>query len=200
MDCRDPSAQSKGETWLIIIRKVCQLKVVAKTKGDVNMEFSAFPQGDWSAFSQISQSVADIDEKCLKIVERLKQAFADDSMIGAGVCSIDITQSAHELAIIKSPVGNGRVVRRWSRNRRELYATLLFQREQFDNYDQRCWETVWGITVPRYEAAHSGTGEKALRIDLDGFLGNPRNMVFAAAMSILAALVDGPQQITAECP
>jgi hypothetical protein len=78
-----------------------------------------------------------------------------------------------------------------------LQATLLFQREQFDNYDQRCWETVWGITVPKYEAAHSGTGEKALRIDLDGFLGNPKNMVFAAAMSILAALVDGPQQITA---
>lgn len=34
------------------------------------------------------------------------------------------------------------------------------------------------------------TGAKALRIDLDGFLGNTRNIAFAAVMSILAALVD----------
>jgi hypothetical protein len=162
------------------------------------MEFAAFPQGDWSAFCQLSQSVADIDKKCLAIVEKLKEAFEGDSMIGANVCSIDITKGIHELALIKSPVGNGRVVRGWLRSARELQGTLIFQRDQFDKYDQRYWETVWGITVPRCEDAYSGNGANALRLDLDGVSGNPGNTAFAAAMSILSGIVGGPQQTTAQ--
>jgi hypothetical protein len=162
------------------------------------MEFSVFPQADWSAFSRLNQSVVDIDEKCLRIVEKIKEAFKNDSLIGANVCSVEITNGIPELAIIKSPLGNGRVVRGWARSARELQGTLIFQREQFDDYDQRFWQTVWGITVPRYEDAFSGVGADALRLDLDGFSGNPRNLAFAAAMSILAGLVDGPQRIIAQ--
>jgi hypothetical protein len=172
--------------------------IAIQTKGDVLMEFAAFPQGDWSAFSQLNKIVADIDEKCLKIISKLQEAFEHDSMIGANVCSIDITKGIHELALIKSPVGNGRILRGWSRSARDLQGTLIIQREQFDKYDQRYWETVWGITVPRYEDAYSGIEANPLRLNLDGFSGNPRNIAFAAAMSILAGLVDGPQQTTAQ--
>jgi hypothetical protein len=162
------------------------------------MEFNVFPQGNWSAFNQLNQCAADIDEKCLRIIERLKEAFEHDSLIGAKVCSIDITRGTHELALIKSPVGNGRVVRGWSRAARELQGTLIFQRKQFDSYDQQYWETVWEITVPRYDNAYSGMGANALRLNLDGFSGHPKHIVFSAAMSILAGLVDGPQQATVE--
>jgi hypothetical protein len=162
------------------------------------MEFAVFPQGNWSAFNQLNQSIADIDEKCLKIIEKLKAVCERDSLIGANVCSLEITRGAQELALIKSPVGNGRVVRGWSRAGRELQGTLKFQREQFDSYDQKYWETVWGITVPRYENAYSGIGANALRFDLDGFSGDPRTIVFSAMMSILAGLVDGPQQATTQ--
>jgi hypothetical protein len=158
------------------------------------MEFTIFPRGDWCAFGRLGESVTDIDEKCLNIIKELKEAFERDSLIGAGVCSIDITKGIHEFALIKSPVGNGRVVREWTRSGGELQGALIFQREQFDKYDQRYWEIVWGITVPRYEDAYSGLGENALRFDLDGFSGNSRNIIFTAAMSILAGLVDGPKQ------
>jgi hypothetical protein len=162
------------------------------------MEFAAFPVADWSAFSRLKQSAADIDKKCLQIIEKLREAFEQDSLIGPNVCSIDVTNGIHEFALIKSPVGNGRVLRRWSRSGRELHGTLIFQREQFDKYDQRYWETVWRLTVPRYEGAYSGIGENALRFDLDGFSRDPRNVAFAAAISILAGLVDAPERTTAQ--
>jgi hypothetical protein len=71
------------------------------------MEFTALPQSEWSVFSRLSQCVSDVDEKCVKILGQLKEAFVNESMIGANVCSIDITRSANEFALIKSPVGNG---------------------------------------------------------------------------------------------
>jgi hypothetical protein len=162
------------------------------------MDFVVLPQSNWSAFSRLNEVIAEIDEKCLSIVEMLKEAFERGSLVGANVCSIEIARSSHEFALLRTPVGNGRVIRGWSRSAQELEAKLLFQREQFDPYDQRYWETVWGITVPRYEVAYSGIGANALRFDLDGFSGNRRNIVFAAAMSILSGLVDGPRRATAE--
>lgn len=162
------------------------------------MEFAVFPSSEWSTFSRLSQSVIEIEAKCIKILEHLKEAFERDSLLGANVCSVNITRDTHELALIKSPVGNGRVIQQWSRSSRELQGKLIFQREQYDSYDQRYWETVWGITVPRYDDAYSGTEAKALSFDFDGFSGDPRNIVFTAAMSILAGLVDGPQKSTDE--
>jgi hypothetical protein len=162
------------------------------------MEFAVFPPNNWSAFGRLNESVAEIDKKCLQIVEKIKEAFEKDSLIGANVCSIEIAEGSQEIALIKSPVGNGRIVQGWTRSERELKGTLVFQREQFDKFDRRNWETIWAITVPRYEDAFSGTGEVALHFDLDGFSGDPRRIAFAAAISILAGLVDGPARSTAQ--
>lgn len=160
------------------------------------MEFIAFPQNEWNAFNQLGKSVAAIDKKCLQIIEKIKEAFEQDSLLGPGACSMIIGESAHELALIQSPVGNGRVLRCWSSSGRELLGALMFQREQFDKYDVRYWETVWGITVPLYEDAYSGTGPTAVHFDFGGYFGNTKNVAFTAAISILAGLVNGPERIT----
>lgn len=161
------------------------------------MEFIAFPPSEWSAFGQLNEATVGLDEKCFQIIGKLKEAFEQDSLIGSNACSITVASGSREFASIKTPFGRGRIVRSWSISGRELQGLLNFQREQFDKYERSYWETIWKITVPRYDDAYSGTGESSLRLDLHGFSSNPRNVAFAIAMSVLAGFVNGPAQIIA---
>jgi hypothetical protein len=156
------------------------------------MEFIALPQAEWSVINRLGENAAAIDQKCQKIVQLIKEAFERDSMIGAKVCSLEILGTDHEFAVLKSPIGQGRIVRTWSHSNRNLQAELTFSREKLDQSGQWCWEPVWGLVVPLYDVAYSGTGPNALRFDLGSYTDDERHRAFSSAVSMLYGLLNGP--------
>jgi hypothetical protein len=159
------------------------------------MEFGSIPQAQFGVFSNLASTTSRIDARCSQILELIQKAFTQDSLIGANACRLEIverTDSQPAVATLTTPLGNGRFVQGWSQRGKVLCAELIFEREQRDQHDRRFWEPVWGLTVPRDEPAHSGTGQDALSIALGAWGDDDRAKAFSAAISILSAIANGP--------
>lgn len=159
------------------------------------MEFGSFPENQWSAFRDIEGAAHTIKKRCDKLVTLLIDTASVSSILGNGAVEITATDG-DRIANVKTPVGNGRFVLSWEISGNELLGLMLFERERYDEYGRQFWEPVWGVKVPKYESPYSGAEAAAVAIPLDQAYGYSRsNAVFAALMSMLYGLVNGPVKI-----
>ena len=157
------------------------------------MMYQDFSQKDWSAFSNLNSAVADIDQKCRAVLDKLRNAFLQESMIGTGACQIELTGAPSLPATLASPLGEGRFVRSYCRSDSDLQGVLVLQHKRVDEFDRQIWMPVWMLTVPRYESPYIGTKDNALRFDLSNYVDNRGIEAFAMAMTVLDAMVDHPE-------
>jgi hypothetical protein len=144
------------------------------------------------AFDNLGSSTLTIDRRCIAILTLIQDAFARESTIGAGVCRliIDKSESAPPGAKFESPIGTGRITRKWSVKGAELLARLVFERSAQDQYDVHLWQPIWEVTIPVYGSAASGEGDEAISFSFSGNNDQERGAAFAAALSILRGLAD----------
>jgi hypothetical protein len=156
------------------------------------MKFGSISQREWRAFGGLPETISDIEEKCVRILEEIKDAFARSSAIGPGTCDFSLTgeERSMTVAVLTSPFGEGRFVRSWSRTANSLHAELVFQRAMLDKYDATYWEPTWSIQVPRFDVATSGSGDNSVHFTFSGYGDNDKNAGFSVAITILASLVD----------
>jgi hypothetical protein len=144
------------------------------------------------AFDNLGSSTLTIDRRCIAILTLIQDAFARESTIGADVCRLIIDKSGNAPpgAKFESPLGTGRIIRKWSVEGAELLARLVFERSVRNQYDKQLWQPIWEVTIPVYGSAVSGEGDEAISFSFSGNNDQERGAAFAAALSILRGLVD----------
>jgi hypothetical protein len=160
-------------------------------RGEV-MEFGAFPEKQWSALRDIDGVAHSIRKRCERIIALLAEAASIRSILGDG--AVKITPAGdNQLAGVRTPVGNGRVVLSWEVVDGNLLGIMSFERERHDNYDRQYWEPVWGLRVPQYDNPYYGAKDAPVSIPVDQPYGQSRsNAAFTALMSMLFGLINGP--------
>lgn len=154
------------------------------------MIYQEFSQRDWTAFSNLNDTVVHIDQKCESILVSLRDAFLKESLLGRGACQIQLTSNSTSLATFVTPVGEGRIIRGFSRSGAELQGVLVLQRKSLDELDRDAWTPVWRLTVPRYDAPFIGTGDNRQLFELSSYTSNRGIGAFTMAMTLLDAMVD----------
>jgi hypothetical protein len=127
------------------------------------------------------------------VLAYLISASAQHLVLQAAGFEIAHSDAAGGVAIIKSPVGNGRVKYGWRIDGGALLGTISFERETQDQYGRLYWEPVWGLNVPEYDNPYSGASEGGVVIPIDDNYGNYRTQALNdVILSVLYGIVSGP--------
>jgi hypothetical protein len=157
------------------------------------MDFVAIPQTRWRVFNDIDQNVKLITEKCGSLLSLFEDTLSRRSILGHGAVRLELVDDSKVIAWLRTPLGDGRFSLSWTATEEDLLGVLLFERECRDKYDQRYWEGVWGVKIPRYENPYVGRDESKVYIQLDApFEQDRRYSAMSALISILHGLVNGP--------
>lgn len=96
------------------------------------------------------------------------------------------------LASVACPMGKGRLILAWGAQGRNLQASLVAEREQYDQYGRQFWEPVWAVTIPQQEDPFVVRGDGQEGIFFDFSYGE--NLPYSAkkaAISMIHAIVLG---------
>lgn len=157
------------------------------------MEYGVFPQEKWDAFRDVEGVAHSIRLRVEKVVELLSAASASVTILGRGAVRV-LPSGGDSVANIQTPVGSGRIVLAWELNDKELEGVMVVERKRCDSHGNDIWESVWRIRVPRLKCPYYGQNDNRREIDCSVQYDNtmPNHPVFAALMSILYGITNGP--------
>lgn len=159
------------------------------------MEFSIYPADQIRAFSDLGPKAERIKKRQDLTLAYLISATAEYQVLRTAGFEITPSDAAGGVAIIKSPVGNGRVKFGWRVDGATLIGTIGFERETQDPYGRLYWELVWGLNVPEYENPYSGANDGGVVIPIDENYGEFRMQALKRSiLSVLYGIVSGPKR------
>ena len=158
------------------------------------MRHQAIPHSAAQSMIGIGSAADRVRTRVNTVVTSIKDIYSDPRTAEQAPLEIEPLDDARCVANVMTPTGKGRLVLNWGSDDTGLMGILVVERERFDEYDRLFWEPVWSINVPQYGNPWIGEGETCFRIRLDDHFGTSRpQSIFEAGLSIMAAIVIGPQ-------
>lgn len=143
--------------------------------------------------SQIKSHV-EIKQRINSLVKNLSEEFADQSVKLQLCTDFNLSEKEPVLAILSSPVGNGRLLSGWTVDGGELVGLLVVQRSIRNESDEIVWQTVWDLKIPAYSPIYAGSDDHAeIVLPQHRFGHDYSTALFKICLAIMYAIVDGPQ-------
>ncbi|MCY0910851.1 hypothetical protein [Massilia antarctica] len=156
------------------------------------MEYGSFAVSKWTMFSELQSKLDRIARTTAQVMEMFANISPQDTLLKEVPLSLVISKE-DACQYLRTPFGDCRVRTGWRTSSAELEGQIIFERNAVDATGNMMWEAIWGLNIPLYGDPYSGSGPRAVAIPL----GHPDKgaseaAIFAALMSILYGIVNGP--------